>query len=70
MDNDTKEILKAGAKALENVTEAFKKLAGPLTEEAGLTFWGQSPTVPRQELGEDPNRDRTEPPSRFRSPAA
>lgn len=35
MDQDTKEAAKSGLKVLENVTDVFNKLAGPVAEELG-----------------------------------
>ena len=38
LDQETKEIIKSGAKALENVTAIFNKLARPLAEAVGVMF--------------------------------
>ena len=38
MDPDTKNIVKSGAKVIENASDIFHKLAGPLAEELGLFF--------------------------------
>jgi hypothetical protein len=38
MDDTTREALGHAAKALENLTDVFKKLAGPLAEEVGLSL--------------------------------
>jgi hypothetical protein len=38
MDKETKEALVSAAKAAENVSEVFNKLAGPLADEVGGYF--------------------------------